>query len=311
MKPPPATRERILYALESLGLHHVKMIGCRHYTFAHPPLMPHRHPGIFEILVLAKGYQSYQVDKKIHRLKGGDVFVTQPGQIHGTAFNAEDKGRLYWMELRRVKPRGVLPGLSVSQSREVMGRLAAIAPQPFAGGEALIPIFDQMIKACALPSSGLRAARLTSLFLQLILDLLELVDAAPRKKVKRSIQAALHLIENRLVSPPSTESLAKSAGVSLSTFNAVFKQATGVPPAEYISRRRVEEAGELLRTTQRSVTEVAHALGFESSQHFATVFKRFTGVSPMLFRRQRPEHIFMPTVLSGAGIGFHPAAPLD
>ena len=300
------SQERSLFALEALGLKHVKLIGLRHYVHAHPPLIPHRHPGIFELIVLARGQQTYEVNGHRHLLKGGQIFVTQPGQIHGTAQEVEDKGRLYWMELCQIKPGTRLLGLAATQSKTIMRRLAQLPSHPFGGGEALVATFERIIAVASAPRSPLQPARLTSLVIQLILDLLELAEAAPPRKQDHQIENAFRLIENNLESPPSPESLARSARMSLSHFNEAFRKLTGIPPAEYVTRRRVDRASELLRNSPRSVTEIAHALGFESSQHFATVFKRFTGRSPGAFRQNRDLPPPPTPVLSGAGIGFHP-----
>jgi len=60
---------------------------------------------------------------------------------------------------------------------------------------------------------------------------------------------------------------------------------TGTSPAVYVTSRRVEFAKRMLQDDPRaSVTEIAIESGFSSSQHFATVFKRYTGVNPKDFR---------------------------
>jgi AraC-like DNA-binding protein len=82
--------------------------------------------------------------------------------------------------------------------------------------------------------------------------------------------------------------LAEVARLSQSRCKIRFRQETGVPPAEYWLRKKIEKAADLLRT--RSVTEVAYALGFSSSQYFATAFRRYTLASPSQFRdRAKPN----------------------
>jgi transcriptional regulator GlxA family with amidase domain len=48
----------------------------------------------------------------------------------------------------------------------------------------------------------------------------------------------------------------------------------------------VEKAQELLRETQKSITDVAMETGFNSSQYFSTVFRRYTGYAPARYRGQ-------------------------
>jgi AraC-like DNA-binding protein len=92
----------------------------------------------------------------------------------------------------------------------------------------------------------------------------------------------LQHIENHLEDPVHVPRLAEVARLSESRFKTRFKRELGVPPAEFWLRQKIEKATLLLKS--KSVTEVAHELGFSSSQYFATVFKRYTLCSPSRFR---------------------------
>jgi len=71
--------------------------------------------------------------------------------------------------------------------------------------------------------------------------------------------------------------MARAAGLSLAWF--------GVAPMEYLMRAKVEEGKKLLQYNLKlTITDVAHRLGFSSSQYFATVCKRFTNKQPSEFR---------------------------
>jgi len=96
------------------------------------------------------------------------------------------------------------------------------------------------------------------------------------------MQRVLGHIERHLDEPIQVQRLAQVARLSESRFKARFKAEIGVPPAEYWLRQKIERASDLLKT--RRVTEVAHELGFSSSQYFATAFKRYTLASPSKFR---------------------------
>ena len=80
--------------------------------------------------------------------------------------------------------------------------------------------------------------------------------------------------------------LASLVSLSPYQFARLFKASTGVPPHHYVMELRVERAKELLIGGFLSVTEIAHACGFASSQHMATVFRRMTGMRPTEFRHR-------------------------
>jgi AraC family transcriptional regulator len=81
--------------------------------------------------------------------------------------------------------------------------------------------------------------------------------------------------------------LASDVGLSPSHLSAVFAATLGVPPHRWLLRRRIDRARNLLTRTRRSITDIALACGFGSSQHFATVFKAQEGCTPTDFRKGR------------------------
>jgi AraC-like DNA-binding protein len=74
--------------------------------------------------------------------------------------------------------------------------------------------------------------------------------------------------------------VADAAGISVSALKKNFRAETGFPPIEYFVRLKIQEAKKLLLDHDASVTSVAIELNFTSSQHFATMFKRYTGKTP-------------------------------
>jgi len=85
------------------------------------------------------------------------------------------------------------------------------------------------------------------------------------------------------------QELARSAGMSRSTFAAKFKETVGVSPMEYLTRWRMMVAADRLTQTSDPISVVAQALGYESESAFSTAFRRIMSCSPRQFsRRQGP-----------------------
>ena len=78
----------------------------------------------------------------------------------------------------------------------------------------------------------------------------------------------------------SVGELATLCGVSVSYFRRVFAEAHGISPKEYIIRRRMDYARQLLLSGQFTVTEVADLCGYAEPCHFSREFSRRTGTSP-------------------------------
>jgi transcriptional regulator GlxA family with amidase domain len=78
--------------------------------------------------------------------------------------------------------------------------------------------------------------------------------------------------------------LAEVSGVSETHFAHAFKQAFGIPPHRYLLTRRIEQATTLLRDTERPITDIAFATGWESLGTFGRTFRDITGKSPSALR---------------------------
>ncbi|MFI8824613.1 AraC family transcriptional regulator [Streptomyces sp. NPDC053431] len=84
--------------------------------------------------------------------------------------------------------------------------------------------------------------------------------------------------------PLDLDAVAGHAGYSRFHFVRAFKAAYGETPGQYLSRRRIERAQEMLRTADLTVTEICALVGFSSLGTFSTRFKRQTGLSPSEYR---------------------------
>ena len=78
-------------------------------------------------------------------------------------------------------------------------------------------------------------------------------------------------------------------------FARLFKQSTGLPPHRFLVRCRIDEARALLAAQTASIAEISRSVGFRTSSHFTTTFRRMTGMTPGAYRR-------------AAGMGRSPAA---
>jgi YesN/AraC family two-component response regulator len=80
------------------------------------------------------------------------------------------------------------------------------------------------------------------------------------------------------------DAVAGEAGMSPSHFSRIFKKVMGLPYQDYLNGRRITKAKNLLRTSPRSVTEIAISLGFSDPTGFGRIFKKLTGQTPSSYR---------------------------
>ncbi len=103
------------------------------------------------------------------------------------------------------------------------------------------------------------------------------------------LKRAIDYVESRLDERISLAEVASSAGLTRMHFAAQFRAATGLRPHEYLLRRRIERAQEMLVGTGMSLVDVALSVGFQTQSHFTSVFKRYAGQAPRAWRESRDE----------------------
>lgn len=80
------------------------------------------------------------------------------------------------------------------------------------------------------------------------------------------------------------QGVAEYLNLSYTTFRHAFKKYTGISPAQYFINLKIRRAKEMLRGTSALIKEISYSLHFESPEHFATTFRKKTGISPSDFR---------------------------
>jgi AraC family transcriptional regulator len=116
-------------------------------------------------------------------------------------------------------------------------------------------------------------------------------DALERPKVaglvRWRLKRAIDYIEAHLAEAVSLADVASATGLTRVYFSAQFKAATGLRPHEYLVRRRIERAQEMLVEDGVPIVDIALSVGFQNQAHFSTVFKRFVGYSPHAWRQSQ------------------------
>ncbi|KAB2342733.1 helix-turn-helix transcriptional regulator [Actinomadura rudentiformis] len=101
----------------------------------------------------------------------------------------------------------------------------------------------------------------------------------------RRVRLAKDTMDRDWASPLDLPTVAAEAGYSQYHFVRLFREVYGETPGQYLSRRRIERAQELLRSANLTVTEICLLVGFTSLGTFSTTFKKQVGVTPTEFRR--------------------------
>ncbi|MBA3947207.1 MAG: helix-turn-helix transcriptional regulator [Herpetosiphonaceae bacterium] len=116
--------------------------------------------------------------------------------------------------------------------------------------------------------------------------LIPAVRAATRAELYRCLHRARDYAASCFDQPITLNDLAFVAGLSPNHLLRTFKQLFHQTPYQYLTLQRLNHAQHLLQRTDRSVTDICAAVGFESLGSFSWLFRRHIGMSPATYRRQ-------------------------
>ncbi|MED1611272.1 AraC family transcriptional regulator [Bacillus paranthracis] len=108
--------------------------------------------------------------------------------------------------------------------------------------------------------------------------------------VDQRIEGILDVIHQQFHLPIQVQQLAEMANMSESSMQSYFKASFGMSVYQYIQRKRVEYAAELLIHTNESITEISMQVGYDNPSKFAKIFKRIYGETPLHYRKKYTEY---------------------
>lgn len=107
--------------------------------------------------------------------------------------------------------------------------------------------------------------------------------------IQEALWRARELIDAHYTQPLDLDDLARTANFSRYHFLRAFRRAFHATPHEYLTRKRIERAKELLAQSEWTVTEICFEVGFESLGSFSTLFHKTVGWSPSIYRARAWE----------------------
>ncbi len=248
------------------------------------PLPEHVHDNAFEICFIVSGSVDWFAGDDLSEVRGGDLYLTRPGERHGGVDAVMNPCELYWFHIV-IPTHKPLPGMTRVQTQRIRQRLVALRLRAFrasaTSSDACHRLYAEHARADDLASEAARAT-LHTLLVQVLRD----HDAALARErvISDPVRRVMRYILEHLSEPLRIADVSAKCGISVGRLHARFIAETGQTPGDWRLRQLITRAKSMLRSSNRAVTDIALDLGFSSSQYFATAFKRVTGVTPVSYR---------------------------
>ncbi|WP_438446052.1 response regulator transcription factor [Gorillibacterium sp. sgz5001074] len=104
-------------------------------------------------------------------------------------------------------------------------------------------------------------------------------------RVSEAVQKAKRYVEDHLGTSLGMREVSEHVHLNASYFSFLFKEQTGLTFSEYVTRRKLQKAKELLLATPLSVQDISEQVGYGNGKYFIKVFKEYAGMSPSQFRK--------------------------
>ena len=264
-------------------------------------LPQHRNEGI-ELGYLARGKLDFIVEGKLYNLKAGDLTITRPWQPHQVGNPLVSASRMHWLILdvnvRRPNDIWIWPKW-INFAQHDINKLTQLLSHNeqvvWQGNKHIEKCFEQIAEHVqnATSPEGVQT-RLQLYINELFLEVFEMLQTndislnSQLSSTRRSVEMFLSGLTEHVDYPWTLETMAKHCNLGRSRFAHYCKTITNMTAAEYLNHCRTEKAKNLLKNNHAmNVLDIAMNCGFESSQYFATVFKRKVGQTPSQYRNSK------------------------
>ena len=245
------------------------------------PRAMHEHKHLVEILLVYGGSGIYTINKQRYNAIKGDLILYNSSVIHEEQIDKSAHLETYCLGISNLK----LPQLS--KDKIIKDDICPIIPT----GEhyhrllTIMELIDEAIKQ----EHAYSNEHCNHLMQALVVDVIGLVDKYSKAIVKDDATLAWRIqeyIDAYYSEDISLDSIAEAVNANRFYLSHVFKAATGFSPRQYIIKRRIGEAQNLLINTNMNITKIATSVGYNNSNYFQNVFRDTVGFTPGEYRRK-------------------------
>lgn len=234
-----------------------------------------KYDSILVILTLSgKGYIKYH--NKSHEVTKNTVTVIDCNDPHVYFTDKTELWRFMWLHFKG--------GQSLEQTRFILDNHSPVfySDRNSIIKSNIIKIFDYLQK------SGLQNEILTSLCLNDILSNLlisSLSDVDWNKKIPDIVISTKEALEREYKNKIDMDEFANAMYVNKFDLIRKFKKYMNITPYEYLIKFRINQAKNLLESSDFTITEIAESVGFEDCSHFIKMFKQYEKTTPLQYRK--------------------------
>lgn len=262
------------------------MLGAATATqnFHATPISWHAHER-YELLMLLAGGALYEFeDGREFELAGGQMLLVPPHHLHRPTRDVRTPSIICALTFQTHIAGSRHSPFNREEARWIAAQFQDCAPRMHAMSPALRhmarTLHQTLVRQRAVARTADAIASMRLLVASILLEAARHTRGTQQRGTPNAVALAKEHMENHFTQPLQMNEVAQKAGCSRAHLFLVFKRETGMSPNDWLQRRRVKCATELLRTTNRKLEDIATATGFSSAQYCCQVFRKYTGKTP-------------------------------
>lgn len=249
----------------------------------------HQHDA-WELYYVVHGHGNRMAGDTLQPFTAGDVALIPPSMLHRWEYAAD-----------KVDKNGCVRYLMVAFKHSFVKRCMEVFPE-----------LRNRLSGLMFPTDALKFGMESSRTIRLLLSEMNGMDELGRLSVMlrllpvifissdytfagkpmriernvRRIQQICAYVMKHYVHSISLDDIAAEVGMNRSAFCSYFKKCKGMTFSQFVVQYRLNTACELLKHSQKSVSEICYLVGFNDLPHFIRVFRKNIGTSPSQYRKQ-------------------------
>ena len=262
----------------------LRINNCGYYRVHTTPVIETPHPegrNDYQLLYIAhgKGHFYFKNTGKETIVPKGNMILFRPGEPQVYYYYARDKTEVYWVHFTGADVEKYLDHYELPKNENVF----------FTGVSPDYPwIFNQIIRELQLQRVNYEEM-LRMLLRQALLAINRYVKEGKGKKsdLVNEMERAAHYFEENYNKEIYVEQYAEEHLMPVNRFIISFKNVMKVTPMQYIMSLRINAAKGYFDSSNKNVSEVADAVGYDNPLYFSRVFKKYTGYSPSGYKKMK------------------------
>ena len=280
--------EKVTYYGETDGISLEQMVRSGTFNMR----VKHFHPQ-YEIFYIVEGERIFFFNNREYQAGAGDLILVNSNLIHMTrSANSVDQGHnriiLYISREKMKSYEALFPSLHLTRFFDDYYGIYHLDEEQ---KRLILSLFQSIRHSLLDRSHDYR----TGIDLDILSWLFKIIKFVQKKHQELPLQSddpkylAVYRIADYLSEncerPVSLDELCTEFYLSKSYICRIFKEVTGYTVSEYTNIHRIRKAKRYLEETDLSISELSHLLGFESVTYFERMFKRYTSLSPLKYRK--------------------------